>query len=49
MSDDSKEGQFDGILMTVIQQGGGVNNYFDAVFGFLHRKTDFFANESKKK
>ena len=42
--------QFDGILMTVIQKSGGIQNYFDSVFGFLFRKSDFFANpqESRK-
>ena len=27
--------QFDGILMTVIQKSGGIQNYFDSVFGFI--------------
>lgn len=39
MSDSSEE--FDGLLMTVIQKARGIDNYFDAVFGFLFRKQIF--------
>lgn len=39
--------QFDGLLMTCLQQGGGITNFFDSIFGFLQRKSDFFADESK--
>ena len=42
--EENEEAQFDGLLMTVLQRGGGISNYFDAVFGFLYRKTDFFGN-----
>ena len=45
--EDNPETQFDGLLMTLIQQGGGIANFFDAIFGFLQRKTDYFANDSK--
>ena len=41
--------QFDGLLMTIIQKSGGIQNYFDAVYGFLYRKTDFFADEARSK
>ena len=47
MSDSPEE--FDGLLMTVIQKARGIDNYFDAVFGFLFRKTDFFTNATKSK
>ena len=47
MSESNEE--FDGLLMTVIQKARGIDNYFDAVFGFLFRKTDFFTNASKSK
>ncbi len=47
MSDSSEE--FDGLLMTVIQKARGIDNYFDAVFGFLFRKTDFFTNAAKSR
>ena len=45
MSESNEE--FDGLLMTVIQKARGIDNYFDAVFGFLFRKTDFFSNAEK--
>ena len=47
MSESNEE--FDGLLMTVIQKARGIENYFDAVFGFLFRKTDFFSNAAKSK
>jgi len=40
-----QEAKFDGVLMGIVQQAGGVDGFFDAVFGFLRRKTDFFANQ----
>ena len=43
------EEQFDGLLMTIIQKAGGIQNYFDAVYGFLYRKTDFFADATRSK
>lgn len=39
--------QFDGLCMTILQKGQGINNFFDAFFGFLYRKTDFFADKAK--
>lgn len=44
MEEDTK---FDGILMTMIQQKGTIDGFFDGVFGFLRRNTDFFANQKK--
>lgn len=44
MSEDSK---FDGILMTMLQQKGNIDAFFDGVYGFLRRNTDFFANQKK--
>lgn len=44
MSEDNK---FDGILMTMIQQKGNIDGFFDGVFGFLRRNTDFFADQKK--
>ena len=44
MSEDTK---FDGILMTMIQQKGNIDGFFDGIFGFLRRNTDFFANQQK--
>ena len=44
MAEDNK---FDGILMTMIQQKGNIDGFFDGIFGFLRRNTDFFADQKK--
>lgn len=44
MSEDTK---FDGILMTLLQQKGNIDAFFDTVYGFLRRNTDFFANQKR--
>ena len=46
MSDDNK---FDGILMTMIQQKGTIDGFFDGVFGFLRRNTDFSSIKKRQK
>ena len=33
--------------MTMIQQKGTIDGFFDGIFGFLRRNTDFFANQKK--
>lgn len=43
----SEDARFDGILMSIIQQKGNIDGFFDSVFGFLRRNTDFFANQKK--
>lgn len=40
------EERFDGMLMGLVQQSQGIDGFFDAFYGFLRRKTDFFTNES---
>ncbi len=42
-----EDSRFDGILMTMIQQKGNIDAFFDGIFGFLRRNTDFFANQKK--
>lgn len=42
-----EDAKFDGLLMSVIQQAGGIDGFFDAVFGFLRRKSDFFTDQKK--
>ena len=42
----SQEGMFDGLFMQVVQQSQGIEGFFDNVFSFLRRKTDFFSNQS---
>ncbi|CAG9317619.1 unnamed protein product [Blepharisma stoltei] len=44
-----EEEKFDGLLMTVVQQSQGINGFFDAFFGFLRRKTDFYAQPESGK
>ena len=37
--------KFDGLFMTAVQQAQGIENFFDALFGFFGRKTDLFEKE----
>lgn len=46
MSQD-EDNRFDGIFMSVIQQKGNIDGFFNTVFGFLRRNTDFFSNQKK--
>lgn len=46
MSQDD-DNRFDGVFMSVIQQKGNIDGFFNTVFGFLRRNTDFFTNEKK--
>ena len=48
MSTESDE-RFDQVLMSVVQYNKGIDGFFDAVFGFLRRKTDFMTLEDKAK
>lgn len=43
----SEQARFDGILMSIIQQKGNIDSFFDTVFGFLRRNTDFFSNQKR--
>jgi len=45
----SGEERFDGMFMTVAQQAQGIEPLLDHLFGFLRRKTDFFAGASREK
>lgn len=38
--------KFDGLFMSAVQNAQGIDNFFDALFSFMRRKTDFFSNES---
>ena len=39
--------QFDGLFMTAVQQSQGIENFFDNMFGFFGRKTDFYSQDSR--
>jgi hypothetical protein len=41
------EERFDGIFMNIVQQSQGIDNFFDNLFGFMGRKTDFFTQEAQ--
>ena len=41
---DYSEEQFDGLFINVLQNAKGIDNFFDCMFSFFRRKTDFFAN-----
>lgn len=43
------EERFDGIFMNIVQQASGIDNFFDSLFGFMRRKTDFFTNADSGK
>ena len=43
VKDDEK---FDGLFMGAVQNAHGIDNFFDALFSFMRRKTDFFTNEN---
>ena len=39
--------KFDGLFMTAVQQSQGIDNFFDNMFSFFARKTDFFSQEER--
>lgn len=41
------EDRFDGLFMTVVQQGQGIDSFLDSFFGFLRRRTDFYKDEQE--
>lgn len=45
----SNEEKFDGLFMTSVQQSQGIENFFNNLFSFLRRKTDFFTLQEKSK
>jgi hypothetical protein len=38
---------YDGVLMNIVQKAEGIEGFYDAVFGFMRRKTDFFTVSDK--
>ena len=41
--------KLDGLFMTAIQQSQGIDNFFNNLFSFMRRKTDFFTLADKSK
>lgn len=41
--------KFDGLFMTAIQQSQGIDNFFNNLFSFMRRKTDFFTAPEKSR
>jgi hypothetical protein len=37
-----EETRFDGLFTSAIQNSRGIDNFFDSMFSFMRRKTDFF-------
>jgi hypothetical protein len=42
-----EEERYDGVFMGVVQNAQGIDNFMDALFSFMRRKTDFFSNETQ--
>jgi hypothetical protein len=42
-----EEERYDGVFMGVVQNAQGIDNFMDALFSFMRRKTDFFSNEAQ--
>jgi hypothetical protein len=43
----STDERYDGVFMNIVQQSQGIDNFFDNLFGFMGRKTDFFTQEAQ--
>ncbi len=43
----SQEEKFDGLFMTAVQQSQGIENFYNNMFSFMRRKTDFFTYDDK--
>ena len=39
--------RFDGLFISAIQQCAGIEKFYDALFSFMRRKTDFFQLEAE--
>jgi hypothetical protein len=41
------EDRFDGLFMTAVQQNEGIDNFFQSLFSFMRRRTDFYSDAGK--
>ena len=41
----SSDERFDGLFMNAVQQSQGIDNFYNNLFGFMRRRTDFYAAE----
>ena len=46
MADDER---MDGLFMSAIQNAQGIDNFFNYIFSFMRRKTDFYTADEKSK
>ena len=42
-----EEQRFDGLFMSAIQQSNGISTFYEHLFSFMRRKTDFFSQEEE--
>lgn len=47
MTSENEDPRFDGLFMQAIQQCQGIDNFYNYLFSFMRRKTDFFTMEDK--
>lgn len=43
----SQEEKFDGLFLTAVQGAQGIENFYNNLFSFMRRKTDFFTLDEK--
>eukprot|EP00179_Madagascaria_erythrocladioides_P008903 CAMPEP_0198326590 /NCGR_PEP_ID=MMETSP1450-20131203/14086_1 /TAXON_ID=753684 ORGANISM="Madagascaria erythrocladiodes, Strain CCMP3234" /NCGR_SAMPLE_ID=MMETSP1450 /ASSEMBLY_ACC=CAM_ASM_001115 /LENGTH=106 /DNA_ID=CAMNT_0044030565 /DNA_START=103 /DNA_END=420 /DNA_ORIENTATION=- len=48
-ADDAQQARFDGMLLQVAQESGGIEPLMGHFFGMLRRRTDFFTGADKEK
>ena len=41
--------RFDGLFVSALQNSKGIDNFFDSMFSFMRRKTDFFSQDEDSK
>ena len=41
----ANEAMFDNLFCTVMEKASGIDGFFDNIYSFLRRRTDFFVNK----